>query len=307
MSITMDKSNIIKEIERLKKERGALILAHNYQAVEIQELADFRGDSLQLAILAAQVSTPIIVFCGVRFMAETAAILNPKSQVLLPAAEAGCPMADMISASQLKAFKEQYPGSPVVCYVNSTVEVKAESDICCTSSNAVKVLQSLPEDKPILFVPDRNLGSWAAKQSKRQVITWNGYCPTHQWGFRPEDITAIRAQYPDHTLLAHPECDPAIVEQADLVMSTGGMMNWMEKGDKAIIATENGLTNYLKHLYPDKSIVSLSPRAVCQNMKKTNLENLLQSLINLQHEITVEPGIAAKAKRSIDRMLELSR
>ena len=307
MSIAMDTSSIKKEIERLKHERQALILAHNYQAVEIQELADFRGDSLQLAIQAAQVTAPLIVFCGVRFMAETAAILNPRSKVLLPAADAGCPMADMISAEQLISFKNQHPGSPVVCYVNSTVDVKAESDICCTSSNAVKVLQSLPADKPILFVPDRNLGSWAAKQSGRQVITWNGYCPTHQWGFSLEDIKALRTQYPGFTLLAHPECDQAIVEQADLVMSTGGMMNWMQNGDKAIIATENGLTNYLKHLYPEKSIVTLSPRAVCQNMKKTTLENLLQSLVDLQHEITVESGIAEKARKSIDRLLELTR
>lgn len=303
----MNIQDIINEIKELKTRRKALILAHNYQAVEIQELADFRGDSLQLAIQAAKVDAPLIVFCGVKFMAETAAILNPASKILLPAQDAGCPMADMISAEQLKAFKLNYPGSPVVCYVNSTVEVKALSDICCTSSNAVKVLKSLPADKPILFVPDRNLGSWAAKQSGRNVIVWDGYCPTHQWGFRREDVAEMKAKYPDHKLLAHPECDPAIVEEADLVMSTGGMMQWMDSGDKAIIATENGLTDYLKHIYPDKSIVSLSPRAVCKNMKKTTLELLLLALQNLQHEIAVDAGIAAKAKKSIDRMLELSR
>jgi len=303
----MEKQNLIQAITELKLQRKALILAHNYQAVEIQDLADFRGDSLQLSIQAAKVDTPLIVFCGVRFMAETAAILNPHSKILLPAIDAGCPMADMISADQLRAFKKNYPGSPVVCYVNSTVEVKALSDICCTSSNAVKVLQSLPADKPILFVPDRNLGTWAAQQSGRNVIVWDGFCPTHQWGFRREDITLVKANYPDHKLLAHPECDPAIVEQADYVMSTGGMIQWMEHEDKAIIATENGLTDYLKHLYPDKSIVSLSPRAVCQNMKKTTLENLLAALQNLQHEINVEPEIAQQAKKSIDRMLELSR
>jgi quinolinate synthase len=303
----MEKQDLIKAIIELKRQRKALILAHNYQAVEIQDLADFRGDSLQLSIQAAKIDAPLIVFCGVRFMAETAAILNPSSKILLPAIDAGCPMADMISAEQLKAFKKNYPGSPVVCYVNSTVEVKALSDICCTSSNAVKVLQSLPADKPILFVPDRNLGTWAANQSGRNVIVWDGFCPTHQWGFRSEDISQVKANYPDYKLLAHPECDPAIVEQADYVMSTGGMMQWIEHRDKAIIATENGLTDYLKHLYPDKSIISLSPRAVCQNMKKTTLENLLAALQNLQHEISVEPEIAQQAKKSIDKMLELSR
>lgn len=299
-------NDIITQIKELKKAKNALILAHNYQAIEIQELADFRGDSLQLAILSAQVKSPLIVFCGVRFMAETAAILNPESKVLLPAMDAGCPMADMISADQLNTFKAEHPGSPVVCYVNSTVEVKAESDICCTSSNALKVVSSLPAEQSVLFVPDRNLGSWVAKQSGRKIITWDGYCPTHQWGFTSQDIEAIRAKYPSHQLLAHPECDPAIVDKADLVMSTGGMMQYLEQHDKVIIATENGLTNYLKHIYPAKSIISLSPKAICQNMKKTHLEDVLSALTNEQHHIEVEPGIAAMAKRSIDRMLALS-
>ncbi len=301
----MKKTELINEIKHLKQQRKALILAHNYQAVEIQDLADFRGDSLQLSILAAKLDAPLIVFCGVKFMAETAAILNPQSKILLPAADAGCPMAEMIDAEQLKAFKKNYPGSPVVCYVNSTVEVKALSDICCTSSNAVKVLQSLPADKPILFVPDRNLGSWAAKQSGRNVIVWDGYCPTHQWGFRREDIELLRAKYPEYKLLAHPECDPEIVHEADLVLSTGGMMQWIQHNDKAIIATENGLTDYLKHIYPQKSIVSLSPRAVCKNMQKTTLELLLQALQKLQHEIVIDPEIASLARKSIAKMLEL--
>ncbi len=302
----MDNKEIIANIQKLRKERDALILAHNYQAVEIQEIADYRGDSLQLAMLAAQVSAKVIVFCGVKFMAETAAILNPLSKILLPALEAGCPMADMIDATQLRAFKQNYPGSPVVCYVNSSVEVKAESDICCTSSNAVKVLQSLPADKPILFVPDRNLGSWAAKQAGRIVITWDGFCPVHQWSFNEADVAEMKSKYPLHKLLAHPECDPEIIKHADFVMSTGGMMKWMETGDNAIIATENGMVNYLRHIYPHKSIIGLSPRANCKNMKKTTLEHVLQALQNMQHEITVAPEIAAKAKRSIDKMLELS-
>jgi quinolinate synthase len=301
-----DVEDTIKQIKELKEQKQALILAHNYQAIEIQDLADYRGDSLQLAMLSRDLKSEIIVFCGVRFMAETAAILNPESRVLLPVLDAGCPMADMITADQLKGFKAQHPGSPVVCYVNSTVEVKAESDICCTSSNAVKVLQSLPEDKEILFVPDRNLGSWAAAQSGRKVITWNGYCPTHQWGFGVQDIRNLRAQYPGYRLLAHPECDPTIVSQADFVMSTGGILRYVAEHDEVIIATENGMTEYLQHIYPQKKIVSLSPKAVCQNMKKTGIRDLLRALEQDEHHIVVDADIAARAKKSIDRMLAIS-
>ncbi|MDD2423955.1 MAG: quinolinate synthase NadA [Candidatus Cloacimonetes bacterium] len=298
--------DIIASINELKTSKNALILAHNYQPVEIQDLADYRGDSLQLAMLSARLDNPLIVFCGVRFMAETAAILNPKVKVLLPAQDAGCPMADMITGAQLREFKRSHPGSTVVCYVNSTVEVKAESDICCTSSNAVKVIESVPLDHTVLFVPDRNLGSWAAKQTGRKVITWNGYCPIHQWGFTTEDITQMRAKYPDYKLLAHPECDPEIVDQADEVMSTGGMMNYVKTHDKVIIATETGLTEYMQHLYPEKSIVTLSPKAICPDMKKTRLEDVLAALEHEQYQIQVPEDIATKAKISIDRMLELS-
>ena len=297
--------DITNEIKRLAKAKNALILAHNYQAVEIQDLADYRGDSLQLSILSAEVKSPLIVFCGVRFMAETAAILNPGSKVILPVKDAGCPMADMISGEQLRQFKAAHPGSVVVCYVNSTVEVKAESDICCTSSNALKVVSSLPPDQTILFVPDRNLGSWVAKVSGRKIITWNGYCPTHQWGFSLQDVQKMRGEYPDYELLVHPESDPVIVEQADHVMSTGGMVKYLEEHDRMIIATENGLTDYLKHLHPDKKILSLSPKAICQNMKKTRVEDVLNALQNEEHQIQVDPGIAQKAKLSIDRMLAI--
>jgi len=297
--------DVTNEIKRLAKAKNALILAHNYQAVEIQDLADYRGDSLQLSILSAEVKSPLIVFCGVRFMAETAAILNPGSKVILPVKDAGCPMADMISGEQLRQFKAAHPGSVVVCYVNSTVEVKAESDICCTSSNALKVVSSLPPDQTILFVPDRNLGSWVAKVSGRKIITWNGYCPTHQWGFSLQDVQKMRGEYPDYELLVHPESDPVIVEQADHVMSTGGMVKYLEEHDRVIIATENGLTDYLKHLHPDKKILSLSPKAICQNMKKTRVEDVLNALQNEEHQIQVDPAIAQKAKLSIDRMLAI--
>ncbi|HOI01490.1 MAG TPA: quinolinate synthase NadA [Candidatus Cloacimonas acidaminovorans] len=303
----MKNNELIQEIKHLKKEKNALILAHNYQIVEIQDLADYRGDSLQLSILAKEVKAPLIVFCGVKFMAETAAILNPESTILLPAIDAGCPMADMISLSQLKAFKQNYPGSPVVCYVNSSVEVKAESDVCCTSSNAVKILKSFSDEKPILFVPDRNLGSWAGKQSGKKVITWDGYCLVHQYGFSEEDVLTLKNEYPDYKLLVHPECPPQIIKYADLVISTGGMVDWVKNNDKAIIATEIGLTEYLQHIYPEKSLIPLSPKAICKNMKKTTLENVYNALKYNQYVISVEPNTAQKARKAIDRMLELSR
>ena len=303
----MKNNELIQEIKHLKKEKNALILAHNYQIVEIQDLADYRGDSLQLSILAKEVKAPLIVFCGVKFMAETAAILNPESTILLPAIDAGCPMADMISLSQLKAFKQNYPGSPVVCYVNSSVEVKAESDVCCTSSNAVKILKSFSDEKPILFVPDRNLGSWAGKQSGKKVITWDGYCLVHQYGFSEEDVLTLKNEYPDYKLLVHPECSPQIIKYADLVISTGGMVDWVKNNDKAIIATEIGLTEYLQHIYPEKSLIPLSPKAICKNMKKTTLENVYNALKYNQYVINVEPNTAQKARKAIDRMLELSR
>ncbi len=303
----MVKDELIQEIKRLKAEKNALILAHNYQNIEIQDLADYRGDSLQLSILAKEVKAPLIVFCGVKFMAETAAILNPESTVLLPVIDAGCPMADMITLKQLKAFKQNYPGSPVVCYVNSSVEVKAESDVCCTSSNAVKILKSFSAEKPILFVPDRNLGSWAAHQSGKKVITWDGYCVVHQYGFSAEDVLTVKSKYPDYKFLVHPECDPQIIKYADLVVSTGGMVDWVKNNDKAIIATEIGLTEYLQHIYPEKSLIPLSPKAICKNMKKTTLENVYNALKYNQYVISVEPNTAQKARKAINRMLELSR
>ena len=303
----MVKDELIQEIKRLKAEKNALILAHNYQNIEIQDLADYRGDSLQLSILAKEVKAPLIVFCGVKFMAETAAILNPESTILLPVIDAGCPLADMITLNQLKAFKQNYPGSPVVCYVNSSVEVKAESDVCCTSSNAVKILKSFSTEKPILFVPDRNLGSWAAQQSGKKVITWDGYCVVHQYGFSEEDVLTVKSKYPDYKFLVHPECDPQIIKYADLVVSTGGMVDWVKNNDKAIIATEIGLTEYLQHIYPEKSLIPLSPKAICKNMKKTTLENVYNALKYNQYVISVEPNTAQKARKAINRMLELSR
>jgi quinolinate synthase len=299
-------SDIQEQILALKKEKNAVILAHNYQAVEIQEIADFTGDSLQLSLQAKQADAPIIVFCGVRFMAETAAILNSKSRVLLPVPDAGCPMADMITAEQLRDFKSEHPGSVVICYVNSTVEVKAESDICCTSSNAVKVMESVPADKEILFVPDQNLGTWAAAQTQRKVTVWHGYCVVHHYGFTVQDVDNMRKEYPQHTILAHPECQWDVVKKADLVMSTSGMMNYAQDHDKLIIATETGLIDLLNAKYPGKSILPLCKSAVCQNMKKTELHHVLDALRYEQNEIRVEPVIAGKAITCLEKMLALS-
>jgi len=306
MGNALEYNEIQQQILALKKEKNAIILAHNYQAVAIQDIADFTGDSLQLSIQAKEAEAQLIVFCGVQFMAETAAILNPKAKVLLPVEDAGCPMADMITDYQLKAFKKEHPGAVVICYVNSSVEVKAESDICCTSSNAVKVMQSVPEDKEILFVPDENLGTWAASQTSRKVTVWQGYCPVHFWGFTLQNVADARSKYPDHTFLAHPECDWEIVTKADLVMSTSGMMKYAEDHDKLIIGTETGLVDLLNARYPEKSILPLNKSAFCRNMKKTELHHVLEALQKEQHEIKVEPKTAAKALRSLEKMLAIS-
>ncbi len=297
---------MIARINQLRKEKDAIILAHNYQAVDIQDLADYKGDSLQLSILASKSRSRMIVFCGVRFMAETAAILNPEAKVVLPVLDAGCPMADMITAEQLRAFKALHPGAAVVCYVNSSVEVKAESDICCTSSNALNVIRSIPADQEILFVPDQNLGTWAAAQADRKVIVYNGYCPVHQFSYNLPQVMDMRAKHPDFTILAHPECPKEVVAAADKVMSTSGMMSFVEANDKVIIATEQGMVDYLIHLYPHKQILPLNPMAICKNMKKTRLEDLLNALETESHHITVAPEIAARAIGCLDKMLEIT-
>jgi len=301
-----EKEEIIKEIYKLKKEKNAIILVHNYQILEVQKIADFIGDSLQLAREASKVQADIILFCGVRFMAETAKLLNPDAKVLLSAKEAGCPMADMINRNQLIEFKAKYPNSVVVCYVNSSVEVKAESDICCTSSNAIKIVNSIPADKTVLFVPDQNLGSYAAKKTKRNVVVWKGYCYTHHLKISIEDVKKIRQKYPDYSLLVHPECSPEVVAKADFVASTKGMVDFAKEHNNMIIGTELGLYEQLKDKYPNKNIVSLSAKAICNDMKKTTLKTILATLEKEYNEIIIEKEIAIKAVRSINNMLRLS-
>lgn len=297
-----------EEILKLKKEKNAVILAHCYQNVEIDEVADFVGDSLYLSQMAANTDADIIVFAGVYFMAETAKILSPRKKVLLPRLESGCLMADMINLEQLREFKSKHPNIPTVCYINSTAEVKSECDICCTSSNAVKIVESLGA-KEVLFVPDTYLGKWVESQlSGVKVITYPGYCPTHL-RIKPEDIIEKRKKYPDALVLAHPECHQDVAKLADYVGSTTGIMNFAAKSDNKtfIIATELGVVERLERDLPEKEFILISPQAVCPNMKWHHLEDILNSLKYEQYEINVDEQIAKKASNCINRMLEISK
>ena len=301
-----DKNFIIKKIQKLKEEKNAIILAHCYQNIEIDEVADFVGDSLYLSQQAAYTNKDIIVFAGVSFMAETAKILSPKKKVLLPKKESGCLMADMLDINQLRKFKAKYPGVPVVCYVNSTAEVKSESDICCTSSNAVEVVKSL-NSKRVLFAPDRNLGNYVAKQLPDvEIITYNGFCPTHQRIF-PDDINIMRKEHPDAIVLTHPECNEEVLNRSDFIGSTAQIMNFVKnsKENKFIIATEIGVKERLERDYPDKEFYLISPKAVCANMKWHKLEDILNALVNEEFEINVDEKIAKKALAPIERMIKI--
>lgn len=300
--------NIIDKINKLKKDKNAVILAHCYQPVEIDLVADYVGDSLKLSQVAAQTDADIIIFAGVYFMAQTAKLLSPEKKVLLPQIEAGCRMADMISLRQLKEFKANHPDITTVCYVNSTAEVKAECDMCCTSSNAVKVVKSLEKDK-ILFLPDTYLGKWVEKQlGNIEVITYPGFCPTHLQ-IRPADIERARQLYPDALVLAHPECHMSVSAIADYVGSTTGIMKFAKESDNKsfIIATEQGVVDRLKRDLPEKEIYSVKSDIVCPNMKMTSLEDILEVLDKETNEIFVDKDIAQKAVRCIDKMLEVSK
>ncbi|BBB93335.1 MAG TPA: quinolinate synthase NadA [Methylomusa anaerophila] len=295
------------EVQRLKKERNAVILAHNYQLDEVQEVADYVGDSFYLSKTAANTNSDVIVFCGVHFMAETAKILSPDKTVLLPEKDAGCPLADMITAGGLRELKARYPGVPVVCYVNSPAEVKAESDVCCTSANAVKVVSSLPDNK-VIFVPDEHLGHWVAGQvPDKQLILWQGCCITHA-KVKPADVATVRDKYLGAVVLVHPECEPAVVELADFVGSTSAIISYAGKSEAKtfIIGTEMGVLYKLRADNPDKQFFLLHTGLVCPNMKKTRLESVYEALVHFQHEITVEERLATAAKRALTRMLELA-
>jgi quinolinate synthase len=297
---------LLTKIATLKQQRKAVILAHNYQPGEIQDLADFTGDSLGLSIKAAQTDAEVVVFCGVLFMAETAAILSPEKTILLPEKDAGCPMADMITAEQLRELKDKHPEALVVCYVNSPAEVKAESDYCCTSANAVEVVQSLPKDKEIIFVPDQHLGSFAKTKTGRDLILWPGYCPTHVV-ITENDINNAKTLYPDAIVMTHPECSEPVKEISDQILSTGQMLKFAAKSDakQFIIATENGIIHTLKKNRPDAEFIPASGRSICPNMKKITLAKVVASLEDMKYQINVPEEIRLKAKKSLERMVEI--
>ena len=303
----MNQNDIIKEILRLADERDALILAHNYQRDEIQELAHITGDSLALSMEAARTDKSVIVFCGVHFMAESAAILAPEKTVLLPRLDAGCPMADMITAEGLREFKSKYPGVPVVTYVNSSAAVKAESDICCTSSNAVNVVASLA-DKEVILAPDRNLGRYIADQVDKTCYFWDGYCPTHE-RFTVADVDAIKADYPDALFMAHPECPPEVLAQADHICSTSGMYTFASENPakQFIVGTEAGILYRLRKENPDKEFILPTTRLICPNMKLTSIEDILECLQTMSPQVTVPEEVRIPAKITLDRMLAVPR
>ncbi len=296
---------LIEKINELKQQRKAIILAHNYQPGEIQDIADFCGDSLGLSIKAAQTDAEVIVFCGVLFMAETAAILSPEKIVLLPEKDAGCPMADMITAEQLIKLKQKHHDALVVCYVNSTAEVKAESDYCCTSANAVEVVNSLPKNKAVIFVPDKNLGQFAAEKTERDIILWPGYCHVHV-SITEDDIKDKKTKYPNAIILTHPECPKTVRDLSDEILSTSQMLKYVQKnsGKQFIITTEIGIIHTLKKQNPNTEFIAATEKAICPNMKKITLEKVLWALEDMQYEITVPEQIRQKAKKALDRMVE---
>lgn len=294
------------EIQKLKKEKNAIILSHVYQRPEVQDVADFVGDSLGLSQKAAQTGAKVIVFCGVHFMAESASILSPDKTVVLPDENAGCPMADMVDAVALKRKKEELGDPIVVCYVNTSAEVKAESDIACTSANAVKVVESLPGDRPVLFIPDQNLGAYVIRKTGRDMHLWEGYCNVHD-RLAAGDILRARAEHPRALVLAHPECRPEVIDLADAVASTTGMMRFArESGTRQfIVATEMGILHPLKKQNPEKDFYMASDRLVCPNMKMTTLEKVRRSLLSLEPRVSVPQNIRVKAIHCLERMLAI--
>ena len=296
---------LVKKIKKLQKERHAVILAHNYQLPEVQDIADFVGDSLGLSVQASKTDADVIVFCGVHFMAETAKILSPEKRVLLPDKDSACPMADMINADQLRKLKAAHPGAKVLCYVNTSAEVKAECDMCCTSSNAVKIVrEAFAKDEEIIFVPDKYLAHYVASQAGRDFITWKGFCPTHA-RILPEAIVEQKRLHPQAKVIVHPENRPEVIALADAVLSTGGMSTFAHKdsAEEFIVGTEIGILHRLQKENPGKKFYRVSDVAVCPNMKRTTLEKVLWSLEEMTFEIEVPEETAARARDSIKKML----
>ncbi len=297
----------LEKIKQLKKKRNAIILAHNYQRADVQDAADFVGDSFGLSQKAVASGADVIVFCGVDFMAESAAVLNPEKTVLMPELLAQCPMAAMITPEALKLEKQKHPAAAVVCYVNTSAAVKAESDICCTSANAVKVVNSLDENE-IIFVPDRNLALYVAANTNKKILPWNGYCPTHHL-ILPGDILLEKEEHPKAQVLVHPECRPDVIELADKVLSTSGMLKYAAQSDakEFIIGTELGLLHRLGKENPQKKFYPATAYAVCPNMKMNTLGSIIRALEKNEHVIKVPENIRSRAKLALDRMLEAGR
>lgn len=294
-----------KEIEILKKEKNAIILAHTYQNPEIQEIADFIGDSLDLSLKVKNTDADVVIFCGVRFMAETAKIISPEKKIILPEENAGCPMADMINAEDVLKIKKIDPTCVIVCYVNSTASVKALSDICCTSSNAIRVIESIPQNKNIYFIPDMNLGTYVKNKIGRENIkVWPGYCSIHS-SITANEVIELKEKYPYSLVFVHPECRTDVIKLADKVLSTSQMIKEAEMGEEFLIITENGILFPLIKKYPNKTFHCIQ-RAVCPNMKKTRIESVVDALKNLEHEILLDENILKQASKSVFKMLEIS-
>jgi quinolinate synthase len=296
----------IEKINKLRRSKNAIILAHNYQLGEVQDIADFIGDSLDLSQKAAKTEADVIVFCGVHFMAETAAIICPDKTVLLPEKHAGCPMANMITVPALQEKKSEHPGAVVVCYINSSAAVKAESDICCTSANAIKLVEKINAEA-IIFVPDQYLGSYVASRTGKEMILWPGYCPTHV-RILQQDIVQRKAEYPKAKVIVHPECRTEVVALADAVLSTSQMVRYSHETDvqEIIVGTELFLLHRLRKENPGKKFIPASEQAVCPNMKLTTLEGILWSLETMNNQIKVPERIRVRAKRAVDKMLEVT-
>ena len=303
MAGEMTQASLKENILRVKKEKNALILVHNYQVAEVQEIGDFIGDSLELARKAMEARKKLIVFCGVRFMAETAKILNPTAKVLIPRMDAGCPMADMITRDDVIELKQKYPDAIVCSYVNTNADVKAETDICCTSANAVDVIASLGTRR-VIFTPDKNLAAYVSRKVDIEIIPFDGYCYVHK-RFSADDIRQARLAHPEAEVIVHPECNPEVIDVADHILSTSGMLRFAKESPakKFIVATEEGLLERMSREMPGNRFYSPGKARYCLNMKKTRLEDVFKSLVDEVYEVTIEPEIMRRARKSLERMI----
>jgi quinolinate synthase len=303
----MSMKDLQDKIKTSLREKNAILLVHYYQRPEIQDIADLLGDSLALSMEAAKTDADIIVFAGVRFMAESASILSPDKTVLLPREEAGCPLADMITVDELEAIKKQYPDAAVVTYVNSSAAIKAHSDICCTSANAVAVVDSLTDAEKVLMIPDGNLARYISLHTDKEIIPWSGYCPVHHC-ITPEEVAAVKGRYPDALFAAHPECAPEVLKIADFVGSTGGIIRFAKEtsAKQIIVGTESGIMHHLQKENPDKTFIPVSDKLICHDMKYITLKDIFDSLTEMKHVVKVPDDIRIAANKALKRMLEIS-